>query len=396
MSAQRKPWSFLLVLLLTLVALSIYGEMGLDDYEDPATPPMPDLPTLVEQDASASSLTAADSERDALPSATLQVEVIDARGSPLPDALIRATSPSGKGGQLEASGRASWDGLEEGNWEVRVELDGCGSVDRTVPLVRGQVELVQIQLYVASGIHGRVVNSFGRPLPNATVWFLKEGHIHPPTRENAEKKKKIFVKTALDGSFEAPELAAGEYWFSVGPPGRAEMPPKGPFRLSPGDSRAVDIVIERGSQVSVQFQPHEEGQEFHMGRMALARKRELPQLSDRSQRRKVDLWRTTGRTRLEDDYTAFLDEVAPGEYKIELITAARYRSEESFMVEEAKAYSIKVTVPHPYSREEARAFREQRRALGESAMFFQPLYDFEVGPDPKADAESRAEGVYWY
>ena len=168
-----------------------------------------------------------------IPKPRLSVIPVSASGLPLLDAKIVATGPAG---EREATGRATWDDVELGDWVIVVSDEGYLDFRQELTIIDGaQPELV-ITMHDSVTIRGKLIDSTGGPVSGISILFDREGARVPL------KGKFGRARSNTRGEFEAMLGAASGYLITVGERGSRLLRSDEAIPLKPG-VHELDIVV---------------------------------------------------------------------------------------------------------------------------------------------------------
>ncbi len=191
------------------------------------------------------------------PLATLEVRVIDPRGAPLPEAIIRATG-AGHDNALEARGRALWTELEPGPWQLEVAHADYPTYRTRVVLGSDKPLRHIVQLDTQLALRGRVIDRFGRPRPALEIWFLRPGERHPrssppgaPPMVFEAVDAPLGTSSDRHGRFTIDLPVAGPWRVSLGPPGTVLAAMHEPRDLYHGGPDELEVVLHDTTRLEV-------------------------------------------------------------------------------------------------------------------------------------------------
>ena len=106
--------------------------------------------------------------------------------------------------------------LQMGEWQLDVTSKDYMAHTQQFVVTANTTE-VNVQLFGAAKIVGKVSDSFGNPVAREHLFFLTSEQQHPQLHD--DYRKDMFYALANDkGRFTSPPLPAGEYYISVGRP----------------------------------------------------------------------------------------------------------------------------------------------------------------------------------
>ncbi|MGV3621649.1 MAG: carboxypeptidase regulatory-like domain-containing protein, partial [Archangium sp.] len=177
----------------------------------------------------------------------LEVLLLDVDGKPVePDCMVRSNVDARLlwVDDWTEGGPGRLAGIEGGRYTISKNTPGHLPIEREVDIVEGRVVKVTLQLERGAALTGRVIDSRGKPLPEATVLL---------TTASAD-----YGRTESDGTFEIAGLVAGEaeVW-AVGKSGvesphvKLEIPARDVVLTVPEALRVKGRVVdEKGSPIA--------------------------------------------------------------------------------------------------------------------------------------------------
>ncbi|MFT5051610.1 MAG: hypothetical protein ACI8QZ_003029 [Chlamydiales bacterium] len=176
----------------------------------------------------------------------LTIIVVGPAGLPLHTATIVA---SRDGEQYETTGRAAWDEISVGDWQIDVTLDGYLDAHKKISVIDGGHANVVITMYRSVDIRGRIVDTMGAVVPSTMIQFQREGDEAQDSKSNRGLRR---VVTDEDGAFSMNLEEAGEYRLIVGAKASPLLAMEEPVDLAPGILE-LEVVIQGAGSVELKL-----------------------------------------------------------------------------------------------------------------------------------------------
>lgn len=326
----------------------------------------------------------------------LVVEVLDPEGAPNLRARVEATGPEGATVPAKRA-PATWEGLAPGRWTVRVSATDLLPELRTLEVNADERCTLVVTQRHGVRVRGRIANMGGKPAPNRTVWFLREGQEEPSrAKRSGTADEYASANSRVDGTFESPLLEPGMVRLLVANSDRRARPYESTQFLKAGEDRELDVVLPGGGMIEVQVLNfiHEKERERPSVTL-LALSTSTADLDARGlARSRPATWMLGPRLPIPDDGRVTFSDAKPDtEYKLQIRSRrAVYTSEATFRFREDRSFLVTTTMPA--SAPEVADSRDKRLGRRQTRQALPPPLNIQV-EERLATASGSGPGIHW-
>jgi hypothetical protein len=265
--------------------------------------------------------------------------------------------------------------LQMGEWQLDVTSKDYMTHTQQFVVTANTTE-VNVQLFGAARIVGKVSDSFGNPVAREHLFFLTNEQQHPQLHDDY-RKDMFYALANEEGRFTSPPLPAGEYYLSVGRPRSPGLRSLTAATLLEFERKSATVVVadktllrliangEMSKGIDLSLQELDEGQ---VQRNAFARNDEREEEKDPWERAK-----RIKKADLSEEGEVLMTDLRPGRYRL-VVEAGKqkYLFETPFDLQAGMPVTVRYDVPEVVQRvkltqeerDEKRRLRDEQRELG--------------------------------
>lgn len=264
--------------------------------------------------------------------------------------------------------------LQMGEWQLDVTSKDYMAHTQQFVVTANTTE-VNVQLFGAAKIVGKVSDSFGNPVAREHLFFLTSEQQHPQLHD--DYRKDMFYALANEkGRFTSPPLPAGEYYISVGRPRSPGLRSLTAATLLEFERKSATVVVADKTLLRL----------IANGEMSKGIDLSLEELDERESRRNASSpnlererdseWDRAKRIKpseLSEEGEVLMTDLHPGRYRL-VVEAGRqkYLFETPFDLQAGIPVTVRYDIPEivqrvkptQEERDEKRRLRAEQRELG--------------------------------
>ena len=264
--------------------------------------------------------------------------------------------------------------LQMGEWQLDVTSKDYMAHTQQFVVTANTTE-VNVQLFGAAKIVGKVSDSFGNPVAREHLFFLTSEQQHPQLHD--DYRKDMFYALSNDkGRFTSPPLPAGEYYISVGRPRSPGLRSLTAATLLEFERKSATVVVADKTLLRL----------IANGEMSKGIDLSLEELDERESRRNASSpnlererdseWDRAKRIKpseLSEEGEVLMTDLHPGRYRL-VVEAGRqkYLFETPFDLQAGIPVTVRYDIPEivqrvkstQEERDEKRRLRAEQRELG--------------------------------
>ena len=264
--------------------------------------------------------------------------------------------------------------LQMGEWQLDVTSKDYMTHTQQFVVTANTTE-VNVQLFGAAKIVGKVSDSFGNPVAREHLFFLTSEQQHPQLHD--DYRKDMFYALSNDkGRFTSPPLPAGEYYISVGRPRSPGLRSLTAATLLEFERKSATVVVADKTLLRL----------IANGEMSKGIDLSLEELDERESRRNASSpnlererdseWDRAKRIKpseLSEEGEVLMTDLHPGRYRL-VVEAGRqkYLFETPFDLQAGIPVTVRYDIPEivqrvkstQEERDEKRRLRAEQRELG--------------------------------
>lgn len=264
--------------------------------------------------------------------------------------------------------------LQMGEWQLDVTSKDYMAHTQQFVVTANTTE-VNVQLFGAAKIIGKVSDSFGNPVAREHLFFLTSEQQHPQLHD--DYRKDMFYALANEkGRFTSPPLPAGEYYISVGRPRSPGLRSLTAATLLEFERKSATVVVADKTLLRL----------IANGEMSKGIDLSLEELDERESRRNASSpnlererdseWDRAKRIKpseLSEEGEVLMTDLHPGRYRL-VVEAGRqkYLFETPFDLQAGIPVTVRYDIPEivqrvkstQEERDEKRRLRAEQRELG--------------------------------
>jgi hypothetical protein len=264
--------------------------------------------------------------------------------------------------------------LQMGEWQLDVTSKDYMAHTQQFVVTANTTE-VNVQLFGAAKIVGKVSDSFGNPVAREHLFFLTSEQQHPQLHD--DYRKDMFYALANEkGRFTSPPLPAGEYYISVGRPRSPGLRSLTAATLLEFERKSATVVVADKTLLRL----------IANGEMSKGIDLSLEELDERESRRNASSpnlerkqeseWDKAKRIKpseLSEEGEVLMTDLHPGRYRL-VVEAGRqkYLFETPFDLQAGIPVTVRYDIPEivqrvkstQEERDEKRRLRAEQRELG--------------------------------